>query len=50
MKPILVLDLSKLTPDELVNLRRDGFEVPPNIHGNARYRVRPPFYATEDSR
>jgi hypothetical protein len=39
MKPILVLELAKLTADEVAALRRDGFEVPPNIAGYKFYGV-----------
>jgi hypothetical protein len=38
MKPIYLLDLTKLTADEIAGLRRDGFDVPPNIAGYKSYR------------
>jgi hypothetical protein len=43
MKPILVLDLTKLTAYEVAGLRRDGFDVPPNIAGYKRYNVVMPW-------
>ncbi len=37
MKPIYVLDLTKCSGDELAALRRDGFNVPPDIFGARRW-------------
>ncbi len=37
MKPILVLNLAKCSADEIVALRREGFDVPPNIWGAPSY-------------